>query len=248
MAVVAEYIGKVTPLDVPEEVKTKWENTLLSRRDLIYERLMTKIPDEPDFISKIADASYEVWKDFVSPDWTDYYLVTLKQRIKLSTAFGKWKPAVIEAFKPGGIFETNVTAKADRLDMLKYPLGNVGIRYLGWGPGYIAVGFITGDQRVKRYVRAGDTATGEPVNAFPEDIIKFVRPTLVAMLTQGAVLAYYAHEKGFDTLRDQVISLVNTKTDTICTSLKKADYSVVFAKIEVDTEGNLVVHSRVETA
>jgi len=233
---------------VPAEVKDKWENTLAGRRDLIYNRLMTKIPDEPTFISKIAEASHEVWSDFVSPQWTDYYLVTLKQRIKLSTAFGKWQPAVIEAFKPGGVFETNVALKKDRLDFLRYPLGNVGIKYLGWGPGYLAVGFITGDQRVKRYLRPDDVKTGEPVNAFPEDIVKFVRPTLIAMLTQGAVLAYYAHEKGLDALRDQVISLVNAKTDNVCTSLKKTEYTVVFARLEIDDEGNLVVHSRVESA
>jgi len=248
MAIVAEFIGPVTPMTVPTEIKDKWESTLLGRRDLIYSRLLTKIPDEESFLSKIAEASSEVWTDFVNPSWTDYYLITLKQRIKLSTAYDKWNVGVIDAFKAGGRFDTGVSLKKDRLDMLKYTLGNVGIRYLGWGPGYKAVGYITGDHRVKRYIVAGETTVGEPVNAFPEDIIKFVRPTLIAMLTQGAVLAYYAHEKGLNTLRDQVITLVNSKTDAICTGLKKTEYTDVYAKLEIDENGNLVVHSRAETA
>jgi len=249
MAIVAEFIGPVTPLDVPAEIKDKWETTLLSRRDLIYARLLTKIPDEESFIDRIANASSEAWQGFVNPSWADYYLITLKQRIKLSMAYPKWFTGVVDAFKEGGRFEQGVTLKKDRLDMLRYTLGNTGIRYLGWGPGYKAVGFITGDLRVARYIVSGETVTGAPVNAFPEDIVKFVRPTLIAMLTQGAVLAYYAHEKGLNTLRDQVITLVNAKTDAICTGLAKKDYAVVYARLEIDpTTGNLVVHSRAESA
>jgi len=247
MAVVVEFIGPVSPMDVPAEIKDKWESTLLDRRALIYSRLMTKIPSEAEFIDRIADASSDVWETFPNPDFPDYYLITLKQRIKLSTAFPKWQPAVIDAFSEGGRFETGVSLKKDRLDMLRYTLGNVGVRYLGWGPGYKAVGAITGDLRITRYIVSGETFTGSPVNAFPEDVVKFVRPTLLAMLTQGAVLAYYAHEKGLDTLRDQVISLVNGKTDAICSGLKKTEYTVLYAKLEV-ADGSLVVHSRAETA
>jgi len=249
VAVVCEFIGPVTPMDVPEDVKSKWLNTLLDRRSLIYSRLMAKIPDEASFIDKIAAPSHEVWKSFVAADWPDYYLVTLKHNIKLSIAYPRWSPAVIDAFQPGGRFEAGVQLKADRLEMLRYPLGNTGIRYLGWGPGYKAVGYITGDARVKRYILSGETAVGDPVNAFPEDVVKFVRPTLMAMLTQGAVLALYAHEKGLATLRDQVITLVNAKTDAICTGLKKTEYTVVYARLEYDDVENVIkVHSRVESA
>jgi len=248
MAVVAEFIGPITPMTVPTEIKDKWEFTLLNRRDLIYGRLLTKIPDEDSFLSKIAVASSEVWSNFVNPTWLDYYLITLKQRIKLSMAYPKWNAGVIDAFREGGRFEQGVSLKKDRLDMLRYTLGNVGVRYLGWGPGYKAVGFITGDLRVRRYIIAGETVTGIPVNAFPEDIVKYVRPTLIAMLTQGAVLAYYAHENGLDTLRDQVMAAVNSKTDAICSGLKKTEYTVVYAKLEIDGNGNLVVHSRAESA
>ena len=249
MGVVAEFIGPVTPQTVPTEIKDKWFNTLLGRRELIYSRLMTKIPDEDEFKDKIATASHEVWKTFASPDFPDYYLITLKHNIKLQIAYPRWNGAVIEAFKPGGRFEEGVTLKKDRIELLKYTLGNTGIRYLGWGPGYKAVGYITGDLRVKRYVVSGETVVGDPVNAFPEDVVKFVRPTLIAMLTQGAVLSLYAHENGLASLRDQVISLVNAKTDAICSGLKKAEYTVVFARLEYDDENNIIkVHSKVESA
>ena len=248
MSVAVEFVGPVTPLDVPAEVKDKWSNTLIDRRSLIYGRLMTKIPDETAFIDKIADASSDVWETFPNPDFPDYYLILLKQRIKLSTAFNKWNVGVIDAFSPGGRFESGINLKKDRLDMLRYTLGSTGIRYLGWGPGYKAVGAITGDLRITRYIVSGETLTGAPVNAFPEEVVKFVRPTLIAMMTQGAVLAYYAHEKGLNALRDQVISIVNSKSDAVCTGLKKTEYTVVYCKLEIDGNGNLVIHSRAETA
>jgi len=248
MAVEVEFTGPVTPLTVPAEVKDKWETTLLNRRDLIYSRLITKIPDETSFLDKIADASSDVWETFPSPEFPDYYLIKLKQRLKLSTAFDKWQPAVIDAFKVGGRFESGVSLKKNRLDFLKYTLGNTGIRYLGWGPGYKAVGAITGDLRITRYIVSGETLTGAPVNAFPEEVVKFVRPTLIAMMTQGAVLAYYAHEKGLSALRDQVITLVNAKSDAICTGLKKTEYTVVYCKLEVSPAEELIIHSRVESA
>lgn len=248
MAVVAEFIGPVTPKVVPAEIKDKWYNTLSLRRDMIYGRLLTKIPDETSFLTKIADASSDVWESFVNPAIPNYYFVTLKQRVKLSGAHSKWLDGVVDAFKAGGRFEQGVSLKKDRIDLLKYTLGNVGVRYLGWGPGYKAVGFITGDLRVTRYVTGTETVTGNPVNAFPEEVVKFVRPTLIAMLTQGAVLALLAEENGLSTLRDQVITQTNTNTDTICTGLKKATYTLVYARLEYDaTAGQIKVHSRVES-
>ena len=247
MSVVAEFKGTITPLDVPSEIIDKWATTLTDRRALIYSRLMTKIPDETAFKDKIASPSHEVWRTFVNPAFADYYLILLKQNIKISIAHPRWKVGVIDAFSVGGRFETGVDLKKDRLAQLKYTLGNVGIRYLGWKPGYKAVGYITGDLRVKRYIEAGETVVGEPVNAFPEEYVKFVRPTLIAMLTQGAVLSLYAHENGLSALRDQVITLVNAKTDAICSGLKKAEYTLVYARLEYDpAENKIFVHSRVE--
>ena len=253
MPVVVEYIGPVDktaiPSDVVNEIISKWESTLLARRDLIYHRLLTKIPDEPSFLSRIADASADQWEAFVSPYYPRADFIKLKQRVKISIAYPRWNSAVIQAFSPGGIFEQNVTAKKDRLAQVIYTLANVGVRYMGWGPGYKAVGALTGDKRITRYIGANETLVGEPVNVFPEGVVKFVRPALIALLTQGAVLATYANEKGLSDLRDLVITTVNSDLDTIVNGLKKPEYTVAYVHLEYDaTTGLINVHARAETA
>lgn len=253
MVLVVEYIGPVDKTTVPSglvnEIISKWESTLLARRDLIYNRLLTKIPDEASFLSRIADASADQWENFVSPYYPRADFIKLKQRVKISIAYPRWSAEVIKAFSPGGIFETNVSAKKDRLAQVIYTLANVGARYMGWGPGYKAVGAITGDTRITRYVGANETLTGTPVNVFPEGVVKFVRPALIALLTQGAVLAMYANEKGFSDLRDAVITTVNTDLDTIVNGLKKPEYTVAYVHLEFDAAAGVInVHARAETA
>ena len=247
MSLVLEYKGYYTPMDqVPAKIKDKWLNTLLGRRELIYDRIMTKIPDDNAFITKLADPSSEAWKDFVSPYWANAQMIILKQNVKIHIAGPRYRSAVIKAFEPGGIFETNVQLKADRFNQARYPLGGVGIRYLvGWGPEYKAVGLITGDKRVKKYITTGETFSGNAVDVFGPGKVKFLRPTLIAMLTQGLVLAQYAHEAGFSDLRDQVINTVNANIAEIINANKKPEYDVTL-QIGFDAEaGKLYVYAKV---
>jgi len=247
MSLVVEYKGYYAPLsDVPSDIKSKWLNTLLSRRQLIYERIMTKIPDDSAFIKYLADPSAEVWKDFVSPYWINAEMIKLKQNVKIHIAGPRYRSAVIKAFQSGGIFETNVQEKADRFSQAKYTLGGVGVRFLmGWGPEYKAVGAITGDKRIKRYIGAGETFSGTPVCVFPEGIVKFLRPTLIAKLTQGIILAQYAHEAGMSDLRDSVINTVNSDIAQIISANKKPEYDVTLEIGFDSAEGKLFVYAKV---
>jgi len=247
-----EFIGEVKPITVPVQVKDKWYEKLIELASVIYNRIATKIPDEQAYINKLATPSAEMWQNFVSPYWTDADLIKLKQRVKVSMAGLKYLNNVHDAFMVSQIFHKNVYRAryvTDAIDMIRYTLGGVGIRYqTGWGAIYKAVGVLTGDERVVQYMTQEDVWKPPVVTAFPSNIVKFVRPMLIAELTQGAVLAYFAIEKGLATLRDAVINNVNDKLNTVISALKSPEFTEVYIKLEYtdyDEDGTeeLVVHA-----
>ena len=241
-----EFRAPISPRDVPSEILDKWSETLKMRRDLIYSRLMLKVPTEEDFLSKIATSSSVQWENFVNPAFPDGYLITLKQRIKLAVSYPRWNTGIVDAFKIGGRFEQGIDLKKDRFAQVRYTLGNVGIRYLGWGPGYKAVGFVTGDHRVLFIPVPEESITGEPMSAFPPEYVEFVRPALIAMLTQGAVLALYADEQGLESLRDMVVGAVNMKISSYMAPLLIPDYSQTILELSYNPDtGKIEVHASV---
>jgi len=249
---VTEYVGEVKPVTVPVDVKNKWYEKLIELASLIYNRIATKIPDEQSYINKLATPSATMWSGFVSPYWADADLIKLKQRVKVSMAGLKYLNNVHDAFMVSQIFQKNVYRARyviDALDMFRYTLGGVGIRYqTGWGAIYKAVGVLTGDARVAQYMTPEEKWTPPVVTAFPSNIVKYVRPMLIAELVQGAVLAYYAIEKDLATLRDAVINAVNDKLSTVINALKSPEFTEVYIKLEYtdfDEDGTeeLVVHA-----
>jgi len=231
-----KYIGEIKPIAVPVQVKDKWYEKLIELQMLIYNRITTKIPDEQAYINKLAKPSADAWQYFVSPYWTDSELIRLKQRVKVSMAGNKYLANIIRAFITENIFGKNVydaRYKLDTIDMIRYTLGGVGIRYAtGWGAIYKAVGVLTGDTRIVNYITTEDVFEGPVVNAFPENIVRFLRPALIAEMTQGAVLATFAIEHGLTALRDAVIANVNAKLSAIVNALKKPDFTTVVLKLD----------------
>jgi len=237
MSYVLEYKGYYKPLDsLPSEILEEWETTLKNERERILSALTEKIPNADAFISKIAEPAYEGWSNFVNPDFPDVDFIKLKYRIKLKSAYPAWNSGIQSAFAEGGTFETNVSAKKDKLEKLRYVLGAVGYkRKIGWGPAYKAIAVITGDRRVDEYFTTDDSFSGEITNAFPTGVVKYVRPMAIAILTQGFVLAQYAHENGLTTERDAVISKVNTVLDNSVEKLiDTTKYSALEMKIDYD--------------
>jgi len=249
MSTVVEYKGYYSPIaEVPSDIMDEWEQTLKGERDRILSALQTKIPNADAFIAKLAEPAYEVWKDFVNASFPDADFIKLKMRIKLKTAYGSWNTGIQNAFAEGGTFETNVTNKKDKFAKAKYPMGVTGIRYkTGWLCGYKAIGVITGDVRVARYMGTDDSLTGDIVNAFPSGINKYVRALTLPIIVQGLVIAQYAHENGLDSERDAVISATNTRLDNTVEKLAASGYTVS-VDIGYDAVADrLFAHSKVET-
>lgn len=252
MSTVLEYKGYYEPLDsVPTEVLDEWESTLKAERARILSALTEKISNATEFINKLANPAYQQWQNFVNPAYADADFIKLKMQVKLKTAYQSWNSGIQNAFAEGGTFETNVTSKKDKLQKLRYVLGAVGLKYsIGWGPAYKAMAVITGDNRISLYFGANDSFTGTIVNAFPSNIVKFVRPLGIAILTQGLVIAQYAHEQGLTDERDAVITAINSKLDNSVEKLiDTSAYSSLDVAIEYDSVADkLAVHVTLESA
>ena len=246
ISTVLEYKGYYQPLDsVPDDVIAEWETTLKAERARILSALQEKISNATEFINKLANPAYQQWQNFINPEWADADFIKLKYQVKLKTAYGSWSTGIQNAFAEGGTFETNVTAKKDKLQKLRYVLGAVGLKHkIGWGPAYKAMAIVTGDHRISLYFGPDDSFTGNIVNAFPSNIVKFVRPVGIAILTQGLVIAQYAHEQGLASERDAVITAINSKLDNSVEKLiDTSAYSALDIGIEYDSIADkLAVH------
>jgi len=248
--VVVEYKGFYVPLAaVPTELVSEWETTLKGERARILNALLEKIPNATAFINKLALPASERWLSFINPEWPDSFMVVLKHGVKLKGAFASWNEGVQNAFKEGGTFETNVSAKKDKFQKARYTMGSVGIKYkTAWGPAYKAIGVISGDTRVVTYMGANDVFSGTVANVFLAGATKYARAIAVPAITQGLVIAQYAHEAGLTTERSQVISVVNSKLANTVLKMVDTNRFNVTLNIGFDSVANkLYVYTKAET-
>lgn len=246
-----EYIGKYVVVDptIIQAERDEWKTTLKSMRDTIKNNLLEKIATETDFIDKIADASHEVYKDFVNPSFPDSTFILLKHKVKLRGAYSSWNTGVNNAFAEGGAFDLGVEGKADKWLKAKYVIGSTGLKWkIGWKVSYKAIGTISGDKRVLRYADPNDTWTPSPevVNVFLPGAAKFVRPQAMAILTQGLVLARYALDIGDTSTADAIISEINTRlNNTVKKQIDTATYPNADIYVE-RSDSDLYVHAKSE--
>ena len=250
MSVVVEYKGYYVPLDsVPDEIMTEWETTLKGERARILSALQEKIPNADAFITKLANPAHEVWKDFVNPNWVDKDLILLKHEIKLKGAYDSFNTGIQNAFAEGGTFEQNVTNKKSKFQLARYTMGSVGIRYkTAWGPAYKAIGVLSGDRRVKIYMGANDTFTGDVVNVFLKGATRIARATALPLITQGLVLAQLAHENGLADRRDAVITNINEKlANSVLRMVDTSKYTVTLNIGYDSVADKLYAYAKAET-
>jgi len=224
-----QYVGTMLlPADIATAIKDEWETTLKGERDRILTALGTKIPDSAAFADKIADASSDEYAAFlatVGGKW-DVDQIEAKQRVKLAARYSVWKTGIESAFKVGGTFETNVTAKKAKFSELRRVIGLVGHKSLGtWNPAVMGILLLRGDTRVPRYFDANDSFSGTLENVCDPRKGALGTPSLVAEIVQACVLAKYANEGGLTAIRDAIITASNTRLDAILQVMLNATHS-----------------------
>jgi len=251
MATVFDYVGEIvwlSPDEIPSDILNEWRETLKNEQGRIYNSLMTKIPNESAFQSRIADASSDAYEGFVNPSFENADVIKMKQRVKLARSYNAWNTGVADAFGEGGYFADRVENKADKFKLAAYTVSNVGHKPTRFfGPLVKAIMFLVGDTRVLRYLDVHDVYTGDPTNVFKAGHSRFIKPMLVARGVFGAVMAKFADEGGLTSLRDSIISDVNSKLDeAISAFVDSANYSNVYLHLEL-SDGVWKWHSHAET-
>jgi len=128
-------------------------------------------------------------------------------------------------------------------------MGSVGIRYkVAWGPAYKAIAVLTGDKRVKNYMGTNDSLSGDVVNVFLKGATRIARAVAVPLITQGLVIAQFAHENGLATERDAVISAVNEKlTNSVLKMVDTSAYTVTLNIGYDSVADKLYAYAKAET-
>jgi hypothetical protein len=215
-----KYVGVISvPSTLASAIKDEWEATLKAECARIYTSLTTKINNSTAYNDKIATPSSEAFDAFlqsVGDKWniTD---IKLKQKIKVTGKYTKWKANVDTVFGGGSpTFPAIVTAKKDKLDELKRVIGVVGHRSLGtWEPATMAVLLGRGDTRCATYFDTNDTFTGTLDAVFDPQKGALITPSLIAEMVYACVMAKYADEAGLTTERGNIISDANTLIDAL---------------------------------
>jgi len=219
-----KYIGTVLlPTDLPTGVLDEWKATLKGEQARIYASLLSKIANEGNFQDRIADASSDEYAQFlatVGARW-DVNVIEMKQRIKLARQYTAWKSGVDSVFGVGGTFPTSVDTKADKFKLARYVLGAVGHRatvggsFGVWNPASVGVLLLRGDTRPARYFDANDSFAGTLEAVVDPTYGRLITPSMLAEAIYGCVMSKFADEGGLTTLRDNVITDVNTKLDAL---------------------------------
>ena len=268
MSLVVGYRGRYVIIPPSKEEVDEWESTLKSMQTRILNSLLTRIPDESAFVSKIVNPAVEAWSNFMNPDWENYEFIKLKYQLKLKLAYQAWKDNVQAAFGEGGYFGDRVSQKKKKWLKAKYVIGSTGIRYrIGRGIAVKAIGVITGMYRVKSDIRSDelpltirtydektgaeidvdvrippDDFSGNVVNVFLPGAARFVRPQAIAIITQGLVYAGLAHSFGMSSERDSIINTINTYlNNTVLRQVDTSKYDVKMGIKYLQAEDKIVV-------
>ena len=268
MPVVVEYIGTVpwvAPEQYPEVILALWEARLKSANNMIYERLMSKIPNAEAFVKYLATPSSDQYELFVNPNYPRADFIKLKQRIKLAGAYPYWKAGIDKAFTiPEGetesYFMKQVTAKKEKMRHAVITLANVGTRSgifeldgkkIFWGPGVKAVLLFTNDRRVLNYIDPDlDNLTAGPYQVIDPAVSNTSRPELIAILTQGVALAQWGY---IGDRRDLIQTVVAAVNDILAKAISgrlasDIDATNTYIRLEYDSNTNtLSVHAHAET-
>lgn len=268
MTVHVGYRGRYVVIPPTKDEVDEWENILKNSRDLIYNHILARIPDESAFRSKIADTANLAWSDFVNPNWENADFIKLKHKAKLYLAYPDWKRGIENAFGSSGYFPDRVSGKKLKWLKARLTLGSTGLRYkVGRGIAVKAIGVISGMKRVLHDIATSDRVVtihtydpdtgeetdetitipkddfqGDIVNVFLQGASRFVRPQAIAIITQGLVYAGLADAQGLAGVRDAFIATTNSYLEnTVLKQVNTSNYTLFMGVKYLDSEGRIVV-------
>ena len=227
----------------PVDVKAgDWEANLKELRDYISRALDTVFPSEEAWRDVMESRAVPGFASFVNPQWPRAPKALIKYRVKLVTAYGKWKTNKDKAFAEGGRFEQGVEAGVDTWKEMVIPvLKVVGVRPLGLGPIAKAFRLLLGLPAPidATEIAAGvprDSMAGQPVQVVYDPEIAFTVYAIIPKAVEGVVYSHYYREAGMAGEADKHLENVSNKVAEFLNRLKRADIGNITFKLAYDTD------------
>jgi len=239
-----------SPLDVKAG---DWEANLKELRDYISRALDAVFEDKETWRSIMEARAVPAYSSFVNPQWPRAAKALLKYRVKLVTAYEKWKANKDRAYGEGGRFEQGVSAGVDAWKRMVVPvLKIVGVRPLGLGPIAKAFRLLMGlpapiDTAEIAPGVPRDSMSGKPVQVAYDPDIAFTVYAIIPKAVEAAVYSHYYREAGMAEEADKHLESVSGKVTEFLNRLKRPDIGDITFKLAYDGNiGRHYVYVRVE--
>jgi hypothetical protein len=213
-------------MEAANRIVEKWARTLKAESPDMYDKIMSRIPDEQRFAERLAQPASAGYKGFVSPTFTSK---SGQEAFEIESAHGANLKRSYEKFlaKVKYAFETveGVAAKRfkELVDLMKPTFGKgvsertlpfTGTKVEGRGCAPIGAHWLVNDKRVIDWLRAGDEvlAGGPYLVTFPNQISSFKAALTGRLIQAGASIV----KCNFDSA---VMTAQNTRINHLVQSL-----------------------------
>ena len=219
------YEGKIDrSVVLPAAIGDLWLSCAKAAREFFRNKVLTRIPDEASYLSRLALPAGEGYAAFANDAFPDSRKIEIRHLARVSRAYSDWDAGFREATKDEGspgAWLLNLEAGGEKYGEAKYALMGVGdSRHLGYKPVWKAVMALCGSKEPLRWKEPDrDFWANEENLASPFKLPyrRWGRCVLIPIMVQGLVLAIYCEEvreKGIPEAtgwRDTAISETNSR-------------------------------------
>ena len=193
------YLKIIAPAGqgVAEWSEQQWEEGMISNATRINLKRKKKIPDQPRYEEKIAEASVNVYKRFIAPDFVSRTghskkSIVEKHARKISAGFEKYnknldrKFETVDSVENKGFKEDIRAARGRYADKCRVTMGLTGDKVRGYGPTVLIPFWLVADPRVIQLLGHAEKIDGPAVNVVQTGLEGSFKAGLAPLLVKTA--------------------------------------------------------------
>ena len=184
---------------VSEWAKQQWVESSQLNAVRTDEKRRYKVPDQPRYTTKVAEASVKIWHKFLDPNFVSKHDVKAKDIIikhaqKIGSSYHKWDENLKRAYQtvdgiPAKAFKEKVANSAEYYaQKASLPLRLTGEKARWPGIAVIVPKWLTGDPHFEGLMGSILTSNGPAVNIVAGRLVRVFRSALEQLLVQSGVL------------------------------------------------------------
>lgn len=205
----------------PAELGQLWNDGLNAKASVMDQRMQNRLGTEEKFMNVLADRAEQDYRPYPNDAYISKHgltkdLITNKQASNLKRAFQKFQDNWSFMFVDNAAkFKERVTRAANRFlkGIAARTLPMTGYKVEGRGPAPIAGFWLTGEEKIIRELRSGDTSHGGPYRICQIEMRTALRAALTSRLIQTGAFVLRSE------LSDTVIALCNTQINHLVQSM-----------------------------